>query len=110
MQICCDHQDKSINRLSPCKVITLILTIFPVLYTTSPWLIYNQKFVLLIPLHLFYPSPSPVNILLIRTVRREMSVLRVGVEGGRECRGGRVHSDWGGWNDILARPSKEVEF
>ena len=58
-----DHHDKSTNPLSPYKVITISLTIFLMLYITSPWLIYfiTGGLYLLIPLTYFVsltPLPS----------------------------------------------------
>ena len=52
-----DH-NKSGNHLSPYKVITILLTIFLMLYITSLWLIYwyNWRFVPLNILHLFSPT------------------------------------------------------
>ena len=41
-----DHLDKSRTHLTPHKVIKILLTIFPVLYFTSPWLFCNYHPVL----------------------------------------------------------------
>ena len=53
--------DKSSNHLSPCKVITILLTVFLMLYITSLWLIYfvTGGLYLLTPLMYFTPSPAP---------------------------------------------------
>ena len=51
-----DHPDISRTHLTPYIVITIILTIFPMLYFTSPWLFCNYQFVLLSPCT-FSPSP-----------------------------------------------------
>ena len=50
-----DHHDKSSNHVSPYKVITVLLTIFFILYITAPMahLFYTWRFVPLNPLHLF---------------------------------------------------------
>lgn len=49
----CDHSSKSSNHLSWYKVIMILLTIFPMPYTTSC----NWKFVSFGPLHLFQQFP-----------------------------------------------------
>ena len=50
----CDHHEKSNNHLLPYKVLMILLLMFPMLSITFPWL--------LIPLHHFYPPPSPGNL------------------------------------------------
>ena len=52
--------DISSTHLAPYTVITIVLTIFPVLYFMSPWLLYNYLFVFL---NLFTFSPSPTTSL-----------------------------------------------
>ena len=56
-----DHHDKS-SHLSPYKVITISLTLFLMLYVTSPWLIYfiTGGLYLLSLLHLFPTSSFSV--------------------------------------------------
>lgn len=58
----CDHQNKSYYQLSPYKVITLLVTIFFMLYITSLWLIYsiNGGLYLLIPFPYFTHPPTPL--------------------------------------------------
>ena len=55
------HDNKSSNHLVPYKVITVLLTIFLMLYMTSPWLIYyvTGGLYLLIPFIYFAHSPQP---------------------------------------------------
>ena len=55
-----DHRKFSYH-LSPFKVITTLLTIFPILYITSPWLIYfiTGSLCLLIPFTYFTHPPIP---------------------------------------------------
>ena len=45
------------TSLLPYKVIEILITIFPVLYIISPWLIYSITGSLYILFHLFCPSP-----------------------------------------------------
>ena len=57
-----DHPNKSSTHLTPCIVITVLLTIFPMPYFTSPWLFCNWQFVLL-DLFTFFThplSPPPI--------------------------------------------------
>ena len=58
----CDHQNKSCYQLSPYKIITLLVTIFFMLYTTSLWLIcsINGGLYLLIPFPYFTHPPTPL--------------------------------------------------
>ena len=57
-----DHHNQFSYHLSPFKVITILLTVFPILYSTSPWLIYNWNFVFLNLFYLFPSSPhSPLS-------------------------------------------------
>lgn len=60
----CIHHGKSINCLWPCKLIMMLLTIFPVLHTTSQWIIYfiTGSLSLLRPFTFSFipPTPSPV--------------------------------------------------
>ena len=46
-------------HLAPCTVITILLTIFPVLYVPSPWLFCANQFVLFKPFIFFTQSPNP---------------------------------------------------
>ena len=51
---------KSSNHLAAYKVITVLLTIFLMLYITFLWyFFYNWKFVPLNPIHLYHPSLHP---------------------------------------------------
>ena len=52
--LCSDHPNKSSTHLAPHIVITILLTIFPVLYFTSSWIFCNCSCVLL---QLYLPSP-----------------------------------------------------
>ena len=71
-----DHHDKSSYHLSPCKVNTVLLTVLPMLYITSSWLIYFTTGSLspLIPFtHLSPSSPlcssnSPICVLYESTL------------------------------------------
>lgn len=58
----CDRQNKSYYQLSPYEVITLLVTIFFMLYITSLWLIYsiNGGLYLLIPFPYFTHPPTPL--------------------------------------------------
>lgn len=55
----CDHNDKFNNHLSPNRTITMLLTILPVWYIISSWLIYNSEVIPLIPHHFFTHSLLP---------------------------------------------------
>ena len=56
-----DHHDKSSYHLSLHKDITLLLTIFPVVYITSPWLVcfITDSLYFLIPFTYFTQSSTP---------------------------------------------------
>ena len=54
-----DRHDKSRHHPSPYEVSTISLTVLPVLYVTSPWLMCNWKFVPLDPCYPFYLTPNP---------------------------------------------------
>ena len=55
-----DHRDKTSKYLSPYKVITELLTTFPLLCVTSSWCIYNWKCIPLHPLQRCCPPTSPL--------------------------------------------------
>ena len=57
-----DHPDKSSTHLTPYVAIRVLLTIFPMLYLTFPWLFCNYQFVLLNSFTLFTHLPSPCPI------------------------------------------------
>ena len=64
-----NHPDKSHTHLTLCIVISILLTIFPMLYFTFPWLFCNYRFVLLNPFT-FHPSPkSPCHLTTIKMSR-----------------------------------------
>ena len=50
--------DKSFNYLAPYIVITILFSIFTMLYFTSPWLLYNCQSVLLSPFSSFNHPPK----------------------------------------------------
>ena len=55
-----DPPNKSCTHLTPCRVITASLTIFPNLCFTSPWLFYNCQFLSINPLTFsLRPQTSP---------------------------------------------------
>ena len=68
-----DHHDNSSKHLSPYKVIIMLLTIFHMLYITSPWLIYfiSEGLYFLIPFSYF---ASPTSSLLATTHLFSVSV------------------------------------
>lgn len=59
-----DHYDKSSNHLSTYRIITIWLTVFPMLYTTSLWLIYSitGSLYLLFPFTFFTNLPTEVEM------------------------------------------------
>ena len=56
--LCSDHPGKSSPHLTPHTVTTILLTTFPVLYSTSRGF-YNWHFVLLNPFPFFTHPPRP---------------------------------------------------
>ena len=56
-----DHQDKYNYSMSPYKGISYLLSAFPVLYISFPWLIHfaSGSSYLLISLTYFFPHPNP---------------------------------------------------
>ena len=55
------HHDKFSYHLSPYKGITLLLTIFPMLYISSPWLIYFVTESVYLLISLTYVAHSPTS-------------------------------------------------
>ena len=73
------HRRQSSYHLSPCKVITVLLPVFPMLYISFPWLIYfvRGSFYPLISLtyftHPLTPQPSS-NHLFVLCIYESVSV------------------------------------
>ena len=72
-----DHKCKSSNHLSPYKDVTLLLTVFPILYFSFSWLVYSMTgiFYLFVFPHLIslFPTPCPADKPFVCTLYRWLS-------------------------------------